>query len=61
MCYTDTFNLKNLDCMTQLDLCLKVEYVPHLEQERLWFFPGELLSSKVAIAGSGLVHGTLQT
>lgn len=40
---------------------LKVVYVPHLEQERLWLFPGELLSSKVAIAGSGLVNGTLQT
>lgn len=38
-----------------------MECVPNSEQERLWFFPGELLSAKVAIAGSGLVNGAFQT
>lgn len=37
-----------------------MECIPNSEQERLWLFPGKLLSAKVAIAGSGLVNGTLE-
>lgn len=31
------------------------------KHQRLWFFPGELLSAKVTVAGSGLVDWPLQT
>lgn len=31
------------------------------KHQRLWFFPGELLSAKVTVAGSGLVNWPLQT
>lgn len=34
---------------------------PHSKHQRLWFFPGEFLSAKVAVAGSGLVNWPLQT
>lgn len=34
---------------------------PNSKHQRLWFFPGELLSAKVTVAGSGLVNWLLQT
>lgn len=34
---------------------------PKSKHQRLWLLPGELLSAKVTVTGSGLVNWTLQT